>query len=261
MTMTNDKQAWLVIAEAERWLGTTARGNNFNPFAEAAGYNGQPWAGMFIDYIFHQAGVLIPSCAYTPTAIAEFVKHNRLFNKPRPGDIAFYSLQATGTNYGMPHCGLVVKTDRWQADGLVQTIEADTGSGLPKADQSVAGVYWRVRTQHEVLGFGRPASFKLRPGRLIKATTGSGHAISIEACRPGRRNKAIGLVQLALSKTVGLGPVTVDMFDTETQRAYSHWQRILGYVGNDATGVPDERSLRVLGQRTGIFQLDASLTS
>jgi hypothetical protein len=216
---------------------------------------------MFIDYIFHQAGVVIPSCAYTPTAIAEFIRTGRLFNKPRPGDIAFYSLQATGTNYGMPHCGLVVKTDRWKADGLFQTIEADTGSGLPKADQSIAGVFWRVRTQHDVLGFGRPASLKLRPGRLIKAATADGRAISLEACRPGRRNKSIGLVQLALSQTVGLGPVTVDMFDAETQRAYSHWQRILGYVGTDATGVPDERSLRVLADRTGIFKLDASLTS
>ena len=261
MTMTNDKQAWLVIAEAERWLGTTARGNNHNPFAEAAGYNGQPWAGMFIDYIFHQAGVVIPSCAYTPTGLAEFIRTGRLFNKPRPGDIAFYSFQATGTNYGMPHCGLVVKTDRWQADGLVQTIEADTGSGLPKADQSVAGVYWRVRTRHEILGFARPASFKFRPGALLKAARADGQEISLQACRPGRRNKAIGLVQLALAHTVGLDHVTVDMFDTETQRAYAHWQKTLGYVGDDATGTPDERSLRVLGERTGIFKLDASSSS
>jgi hypothetical protein len=259
--MTNDTQARLVIAEAERWLGTTTRSNNHNPFGEAAGYNGQPWAGMFIDYVFHQAGLEIPSCAYTPTALAEFVRHNRLFNKPRPGDIAFFSFQATGTSYGMPHCGLVVKTDRWQADGLVQTIEADMGSGLPKADQALAGVYSRVRSRHEVLGFARPAAFKLRPGRLIKAATGSGHAISAQACRPGRRNKAIGLVQLALSQTVGLDTVTPDMFDAETQRAYAHWQRTLGYVGSDATGVPEERTLRVLGERTGIFQLDASLTS
>ena len=258
--MTKDTQARLVIAEAERWLGTTARGNNANPFAEAAGYNGQPWAGMFIDFIFHQAGVTIPSCAYSPTGLAEFQRAGRVFNKPRPGDIAFFSFQATGTNYGMPHVGLVVKTDRWH-DGLVQTIEADTGSGLPKADQSVAGVYSRVRSQHEVLCFARPASFKLRPGTLIKASRADGQEISLQACRPGRRNKAIGLVQLALSRTVGLGPVTVDMFDAETERAYAHWQRTLGYIGNDATGVPDLRSLRVLGERTRIFQLDATSTS
>ena len=258
--MTKDTRARLVIAEAERWLGTTARGNNANPFGEAAGYNGQPWAGMFIDYIFHQAGVTIPSCAYTPTGLAEFQRTRRVFNKPRPGDIAFFSFQATGTNYGMPHCGLVVKTDRWH-DGLVQTIEADTGSGLPKADQGLAGVYSRVRSRHEVLCFARPATFKLRPATLIKARRADGQEISLQACRPGRRNKAIGLVQLALAQTVGLDRVTVDMFDAETQRAYSHWQRTLGYIASDATGVPDLRSLRVLGERTGIFQLDAASTS
>lgn len=258
--MTNDTQARLVIAEAERWLGLTVRANNANPFAEAAGYNGQPWAGMFIDYIFHAAGVTIPSCAYTPTGLAEFQRTRRVFNKPRPGDIAFYSFQASGTNYGMPHCGLVVKTDRWH-DGLVQTIEADTGSGLPKADQGLAGVYSRVRSRHEILCFARPASSNFRPATLLKARRADGQEISFQACRPGRRNKAIGLVQLALAQTVGLDRVTVDMFDTETQRAYAHWQRTLGYVGNDATGVPDVRSLRVLGERTGIFQLDATSSS
>ena len=258
--MTKDTQARLVIAEAERWLGTTARGNNANPFGEAAGYNGHPWAGMFIDYIFHQAGLVIPSCAYTPTGLAEFQRTGRVFNKPRPGDIAFFSFQATGTSYGMPHVGLVVKTDRWH-DGLVQTIEADTGSGLPKGDQAVAGVYSRVRSRHEILGFARPASLRLRPGTLLKAARADGQEISLQACRPGRRNKAIGLVQLALADTVGLGPVTVDMFDTETQRAYAHWQRTLGYVGNDATGVPDFRSLRVLGERSEIFKLDAASSS
>lgn len=260
MTEARDAQARKVVLQAERWLGLTARGNNHNPFAEAAGYNGQPWAGMFIDYVFHQAGVVIPSCAYTPTGLAEFTRQNRLHSRPRPGDIAFFSFQATGTNYGMPHVGLVVKTDRWH-DGLVQTIEADTGSGLPKADQGLAGVYSRVRSRHEIICFARPQFSTFRPGELIKRPTGDGRVISEQACRPGRRNKAIGLVQLALTKTVGLGPVTTDMFDAETQRAYAHWQRTIGYIADDATGVPDERSLRLLGKRTGIFQLDATETS
>jgi hypothetical protein len=78
-------------------------------------------------------------------------------------------------------------------------------------------------------------------------------AIDTETVRPGRRNKSIGLVQAGLARTVGLGKVTVDMFDTETERAYAHWQRTLGYVGNDARGIPDLRSLRTLGERTGLF--------
>ena len=53
-----------VIDEAERWLGFRPAGNMSTPFGELAGYNGQTWAGMFIDYIFFKAGVVIPSCGY-----------------------------------------------------------------------------------------------------------------------------------------------------------------------------------------------------
>lgn len=251
--MTDNVQA--VIDEAERWLGFRPAGNMSTPFGELAGYNGQTWAGMFIDYVFFKAGVVIPSCGYSPTGLAEFTGSRRVYKNPRPGDIAFFSFSVTGESYGMPHVGLVVKTDRWNVDGLVQTIEGNVGSGLPKADPGLTGVYSRVRSRHEVLGFGRP---RFRPaifGRTGKAGTTT---IDVETVRPGRRNRSIGLVQAGLARTVGLGKVTVDMFDTETERAYAHWQRTLGYVGSDARGIPDLRSLRALGERTKLFVTEES---
>jgi hypothetical protein len=242
-----------VVDEAERWLGFRPAGNMSTPFGELSGYNGQTWAGMFVDYVFFKAGVVIPSCGYSPTGLAEFVRQRRLYKKPRPGDVVFFSFPVTGENYGMPHVGLVKATDRWNADGLIKTIEGNISSGLPKGDPGLAGVFERVRSRHEVLGFGRPA---FRPAILRRTGLAGKGTVDGETVRPGRRNRSIGLVQAGLVKTVGLGKVTVDMFDGETERAYAHWQRMLGYVGPDARGIPDLRSLRALGERTGLFTVE-----
>lgn len=248
--MTDNVRA--VIDEAERWLGFRPAGNMSTPFGELAGYSGQTYAGMFIDYIFFKVGVPIPSCGYSPTGLAEFTGARRVYKNPRPGDIAFFSFSVTGETYGMPHVGLVVKTDRWSVDGLVQTIEGNVGSGLPKGDPGLTGVYSRVRSRHEVIGFGRP---RFRPAIFRRAGKEGTTTIDVETVRLGRRNKSIGLVQVGLAKTVGLGKVTVDLFDGETERAYAHWQRTLGYIGGDARGIPDLRSLRTLGERTGLFMV------
>jgi hypothetical protein len=95
-----------VIDEAERWLGFRPAGNMSTPFGELSGYNGQTWAGMFIDYVFFKAGVVIPSCGYSPTGLAEFTSRRRVYKNPRPGDIVFFSFAVTGESYGMPHVGL-----------------------------------------------------------------------------------------------------------------------------------------------------------
>jgi hypothetical protein len=40
--------------------------------------------------------------------------------------------------------------------------------------------------------------------------------------------------------------------------AYAHYQRIIGFVGNDANGIPDIDSLQRLGRETGTFTAAAS---
>lgn len=245
------------IKEAERWLGFQARAHNSTPFGELAGYDGQVWSGSFIDYVFFNAGLVIPSCTQTGQGLGEFIKQRRVYKNPQPGDIAFFNF-ATDGRFGMMHIGLVKDTRRWKTDGLVQTIEGQVNSGLPKGDPAQTGVFERVRSKHDIICFARPAQNRLRPGISLKKQTGGLGKINAETVKPGRRNKNIGLVQLALTKTVGLGHVTPDMFDSETQRAFAHWQRIAGYVGNDATGIPDERSLRALGSRSRVFELDAT---
>jgi hypothetical protein len=164
----------------------------------------------------------------------------------------------TGEIFGTPHVGLVADTSRFKTDGLVGTIEANVNSGLPKSDTAVRGVFRRVRSRHEIIGFGRPT---YRPV-VKKASTGQRATIPFEHIRPGRRNISVGLVQLALNKVTGsLGKITPDLFDGSTQHAYARWQRIIGYVGERANGVPDEASLRLLGDLTGVYQLQGHPTS
>lgn len=240
-----------VVASAEAWLGYVAPPNGRTVFGERTGYDGNIWSGSFIDFVFKEAGVTIPSCVYSPSGLAEFYKAGRVKMRPQPGDIVFFVFP-TGETFGTPHVGLVADTSRYRTDGLVGTIEANVNSGLPKSDTSVRGIFRRVRSQHEIIGFGRPT---YRPV-VKKASTGQRALVQLEHIRPGRRNISVGLVQLALNKVTGsLGKITPDLFDGSTQHAYARWQRIIGYVGERANGVPDEASLRLLGETTGIFEL------
>jgi hypothetical protein len=240
-----------VVASAEAWLGYVAPPNGRTVFGERTGYDGNIWSGSFIDFVFKEAGLTIPSCVYSPSGLAEFYKAGRVKMRPQPGDIVFFVFP-TGEIFGTPHVGLVADTSRFRTDGLVGTIEGNINSGLPKSDTSIRGVFRRVRSQHEIIGFGRPT---YRPG-IKKVSTGQRALVQLEHIRPGRRNISVGLVQLALNKVTGsLGKITPDLFDGSTQHAYARWQRIIGYVGERANGVPDEASLRLLGETTGIFEL------
>ena len=246
-----------VVASAEAWLGYVAPPNGRTVFGEKTGYDGNIWSGSFIDFVFKEAGVTIPSCVYSPSGLAEFYKSGRVKMRPQPGDIAFFTFP-TGEIFGTPHVGLVADTSRFKTDGLVGTIEGNVNSGLPKSDTFIRGVFKRVRSQHEIIGFARPT---YRPGN-IKAHKGQRATISFEHIRPGRRNISVGHVQLALRKVTGsLGKITPDLFDGSTQHAYARWQRIIGYVGERANGVPDEASLKLLGDLTGIYQLQGHPTS
>ena len=241
-----------VIKTAEAWLGYVTGLNGRTPFGERSSYD-LNWAGSFIDAVFHDAGMRIPSCVYSSSGLAEFIKQGRVKDKPQPGDIVFFAFP-TGDNFGVSHVGLVADTSRWKTDGLVGTIEAQVNSGLPKSDPNLRGVFRRIRSGHEIIAFARPDFKKKAQPATNKSETG----LTLINIRPGRRNKSIGLVQVALMKVTGsLGKITVDMFDGQTQHAYARWQRQIGYANDRATGIPDAISLQLLGEITGVFKLQA----
>jgi hypothetical protein len=189
---------------------------------------------------------------YPASGLAEFIKTRRVVEKPQPGDIVFFVF-ATGSPFETMHVGLVADVREWETAGLVGTIEGDVSSGLAKSDPSLRGVFRRIRDGHEILAFAR-----VQPALTIKQETGQpAPIIDLRRVTPGRRNKDIGLVQLALKQVTGLIGETPDMFDGQTKSAYARWQRITGRVGSDASGIPDRASLQLLGGRTRKFQLDA----
>lgn len=244
-----------VLRNAELLLGYIEMPGMNTSFGTKAGYNNQPWAGSFIDVLFRTSDIQIPSCVYPPSGLAEFIRTSTFHAKnPRVGDIVFFS-SPTGHNlpFTMPHIGLCADVRGLLPSGLVGTIEAGTSSGLTRDSSHTQGVYRRMRSVHEIIGYGRP-NYKTQFPLHHDA---SRPQISLDNIRVPRRNVDIGLVQRALAVTVNLplAHTTIDLYDRATADAYAHWQRLLGYVGPDANGVVDLRSLTSLGTTTALFSV------
>lgn len=78
-------------------------------------------------------------------------------------------------------------------------------------------------------------------------------AAQLDGYRPGNRTtagavKSVKRVQRAL-RNKGYRVAVDGSFGSQTMRAYSRWQRRLGYSGIDANGLPGETSLTRLGRR------------
>ena len=243
-----------LIAAAEKHLGYQCRPGNDSYFGKTVGYNGLPWAGAFIDVVAREAGIQLPACVYPPSGLGEFIRQRAWRANPQPGDVVFFNFP-TDDAFGVPHVGLVTKTLDWRPDGYIETIEAQVNSGLPKASQLRDGVFRRVRSKHEVLGFGRPAYTP-----IPQEPTGV-PVIQLGNIRPGKRNREIELVQRALVQRVGMRPGKPGMFDGHAMLAFSHYQRVIGYAGLDANGVPDLGSLQRLGRETGLFTVAVPLAA
>jgi len=128
-----------------------------------------------------------------------------------------------------------------------------TAPGTPKSIPTNDGVHERIRYANEVLAFGRPAWGY----RISYRVTGDvlPNPVKFSHVQPGNKKplRAVRAVQDALAMTVGLRGFQDGIYDTVTRTGYASWQRMLGYVGNDATGTPDMESLTQLGLRTGMF--------
>jgi len=247
---TNDG-AYALISSAEKYLGYQCRPGNNSIFGQTVGYQGLVWSGAFIDVVAREAGVTVPACMYSASGMGEFMRRRAWFSKPQPGDIVFFNFP-TDALTGMPHVGLVTRTDSWQTAGLLETIEGNIDAGMPKASQSRDGVYRRVRARHDVLGFGRPAYSPIPTQEQTGLPT-----IRLGNISPGKRNKEIELVQRALVLMTGLHIAKPGSYDGLTLSAYAAYQRQIGYIASDATGVPDLASLQRLGRDSRIFSAQA----
>lgn len=217
-------------------------------FGRRVGYSGRdiPWSGAFVDCVFRDARIFIPSCVYSPSGLGEFSADGRLFREPREGDVVFFSFPTVPSDpFGMPHVGIVVDVSTWRDSRTFSTVEG-------QVDDSVRRM---LRDSTCVIGFGRPDySRDVRPGRGSKLQT---DPIFVDPSRvsPSASGRDVVNVQLALSRLDLLDRCTPGVFDAPTRLAFAHWQRISGHVGRDADGIPTPASVASLGEISGVFSI------
>lgn len=244
------------VQEAESHIGYTANQTVPDIFSSSIGRPGIPWAGPFVDVCARKAGLRLPSFVNTASALASFIKTNRIFSRPEPGDIVFFQT-ASDSNHGQPHVGIVTDVEHFEVHGMFQCVEGQTDSGTPKGLASRNGVYKRNRYEYDVLAFARPnferaeATAQLEdPGKDLTKPVVQGPSI-----KAGMKHKYVVHIQLALAAVVGLHGANRGEFDRKTRAAYANFQRMIGYVGDQASGLPDSASLKVLAQLSGTFRV------
>ena len=239
----------LTVETASRHVGYVAQANRNSVYGNRVGLPNQTWSGSFLDVVFAEstASLSVPTFAYTPSALAYFVEHNRLFRKPKKGDIVFYAFP-TEDSLGQPHVGLITDTTNWKLNRSFKAIEAQTDSGLPRGSRDKDGVYERVRYITDVLAFARPRT-KLGLARSLRASNftytpdrASEYIAKVNASLTNQSFSEVAEIQIQLSIKVGLRDARRGVFDAHTRSAYAKWQRHMGY-GNRATGQPDSPSL------------------
>lgn len=274
--------AELFIKTAQQYLGYVADLGGRNIFGQKVGYDSRQWAGAFIDVCAKDAGLQLPSFTYTPAALAEFLRQGNFSREARPGSIAIYNFSSeTGQSsdqFGMPHAGIVVDVREFLSTGRFIAVEGNTEGTTAYTKKD--GVHQRIRTINDVVIFCHPnftgaATGKTFNERLMQIldrgrTTFNGEDLESVAAaakepvrllmnveiRPGDRNKKIETIQLALATVTDLRGAEPGKWDAITAAACSRYQRMIGFVGKDATGLPDVNTLRRLAKQTGLFQID-----
>ena len=274
--------AELFIKTAQQYLGYTVDLGGRNIFGQKVGYDAQPWAGAFIDVCAKDAGLQLPSFVYTPAALAEFVRSGNFSREAQPGSIAIYNFSSNTGHaadaFGMPHAGIVVDVREFSSTGRFIAVEGNTEGTTTYTKKD--GVHQRIRTINDVVIFCHPnfngaqhaGTFNERLMKLLdrgRTAYDSSDLAELEAAakqpvkllmngeiRPGDRNKKIETIQLALATVTDLRGAEPGKWDTITAAACSRYQRMIGFVGKDATGLPDVNTLRRLAKQTGLFQID-----
>ena len=273
-TRTAARTANRLVETASAYLNYQAGPMMRTVFGETVGYNNQPWAGAFIDVCAREAGLDIPSCVYTPTALSVMLSDGRQRMHPKPGDLAFFNFPSenAGSLTAMPHVAIVTDVREFKLTGRFQVIEGNSRPANAKMGTGVDGVFLRIRNSRDVIAFVRPKPNR-QPGKLrINVMKKLGLAARIgtspleEAARanigvvpaalaPKLRNKQIEVVQLALSVTVGLHGYNRGQWDSLTESAYATFQRSIGYLGQDVNGIPNRPSLQRLASETNLFHV------
>lgn len=283
-TPRRDARVELFISTAQRYLGYTSEMLGRNMFGQKVGYDSTVWSGAFIDVVSREAEVRLPSFIYSAAGLAECIRQGNFSRDPRPGDIAIFNFSSTtghaASAFSAPHCGIVTDVREFAETGRFITVEGNINGTGKYSDKD--GVHQKIRTINEVVLFCRPDfNGAARTGRtfnewlmqkLDRARTKFNgqdlEEITKAASMPsvlklngeirhGDRNKKIELLQLALATVTDLRGCEPGKWDAITAAACSRFQRNIGRVGSDVTGLPDAQTLQRLSTETGLFVIES----
>lgn len=274
--------AELFIKSAQQYLGYTAEQVGRNVFGEKVGYNSQPWAGAFVDVCARDAGLNIPSFTYTPGGMSEFIRDGNFSREAKLGSIAIFNFSSevghAASAFSMPHCGIVTDVREFQSTGRFVTVEGNIEGSTTYTKKD--GVHQKVRSINDVVLFCHPKFEGARRAptfneRLMKLLdrgrtefTGSDLVELQQAAKQpvkllmnseikhGDRNRRVETIQLALATVTDLRGCEPGKWDSITAAACSRYQRSIGFVGKDASGLPDVNTLKRLARETGLFRLE-----
>lgn len=247
-----------VIERAKSYVGTRSRVNRVNPFGAKYGVNGQHWDGAFLQTVFDEEQVRVgTSLVSTVAALSAFMRMNRVFQKPRVGDIVFLAW-STDDDLAQPHVGIVTDVSDWKKLGKFRTVEGMASSGMPRGPKEADGVYERTRYSLEVIGFARPKYSQIE---TVNREPVDGEAVLRPSTVPQKitneyENSTV-LIQLALNRVTGASGLNRGIYDHLTRAAVSDFQRRIGHL--DANGFPDFRTLAALASFTDYEYFRASM--
>lgn len=140
----------LRIARAEIGYKESPADSNKTKYGAWYGLDGQPWCMMFLQWIFHQAGVsdLLPTKTASCGAMMRAAQPAGLWvtSSYQPGDLVIYDFPGGAAT---DHCGIVESV----SSSYVTAIEGNTAVG----DDSNGGeVMRRTRPLSQVVGAVRP---------------------------------------------------------------------------------------------------------
>ena len=251
----SEKQAAILIQEAEKYIGYTAPSQQPDMFSVSLNQPGIPWAGAFLDVVIKRSGLVSASHVLTASILARYISEDLIYKNPRPGDIVFFqpSSDSNIIPFGQPHVGLVTDVEHFTKHGMFQCIEGQTDSGLPKGNSSKNGVYRRTRYVYEVLAFARPKLSAADSDAKLLTKEEKLPVINSSIIRPGLKHPSVVIIQLALSAVVGLRGAPRGEFDHKTRSAFANFERSLGYQGDRASGIPNPGTLRKLAESSKLF--------
>lgn len=236
-----------VIARAEAYLGFTSRANRVNGFGAGVRQNGKPWDGSFLETVMFEAKLSgVPAFTSTASALAFFMRTNRIVSKPQRGDIVFFAFSSDDDGFGQPHVGLVTHTADFKSVGRFRTVEAMTSTGSSQGPQEENGVYYRDRYDSDVLAFARPRYAEPLTVPSVPENSVSRARLTPSNFERGKMSNPTWLVQYALHDVLGTSNFNRGHYDKKTVSAVHAYQRHIGLV--QTTGNLDELTLTALAK-------------